>query len=82
MLISPAMRRELADVRSIRTATSSHSSSALGSVVSVPPNHQTFNSVEWGLVLKFWNLVVVEGGETAVWELPLRVEVHIAEEKG
>lgn len=42
--ISPAILRELADVRSIRTATNSHDSSSCSE--SFPPNHQTFNEVE------------------------------------
>mmetsp|Transcript_11409 Transcript_11409/g.24057 ORF Transcript_11409/g.24057 Transcript_11409/m.24057 type:complete len:102 (+) Transcript_11409:1642-1947(+) len=43
-VISPAMRRELAEVRSMRTATSSHSSPEVEvsvGEVGVPPNHQT-----------------------------------------
>ena len=44
-VISPAIRRELGDVRSMRTATSSHESSSPDtSLDSVPPNHQTFNA--------------------------------------
>jgi len=43
-MISPAMRRELGDVFSIRTATSSQeSSSSVPS--SAPPNHHTFSAV-------------------------------------
>lgn len=41
-MISPAIRRELGDVRSILTATSSHESPV--SVVSVPPNHHTLSA--------------------------------------
>lgn len=46
--ISPAIRRELGEVRSIRTATSSHESPSLFllSLCSVPPNHQTPKAVE------------------------------------
>jgi hypothetical protein len=45
--ISPAILRELGDVRSIRTATSSQESSLLLlSLCSVPPNHQTPNAVD------------------------------------
>ena len=53
-VISPVMRRELGDVRSIRTATSSHESAAgfvllslslSLSTLSLPPYHQTGNAV-------------------------------------
>ena len=45
-MMSPAIFRELADVRSIRTATSSQESSlSLTSFCSVPPNHHTFKDV-------------------------------------
>ena len=45
-MMSPAILRELADVRSIRTATSSQESSlSLTSFCSVPPNHHTFKDV-------------------------------------
>lgn len=59
-MMSPAIRRELADVRSIRTATSSQESE-VGEVteeVSVPPNHHTLRLVSvlllWCLLL--WNV--------------------------
>ena len=44
--ISPAMRLEFGDVRSMRTATSSQESSSdelFTSELSVPPNHQTLS---------------------------------------
>lgn len=44
-MISPAIRRELRDVLSIRTATNSQESPLCVSVASLPPNHQTFNAV-------------------------------------
>lgn len=57
-MISPAMRLELGDVRSIRTATSSHSSPDVDvSEVApgVPPNHHTmFRDVD-----DLWNCVLI-----------------------
>jgi hypothetical protein len=47
--ISPAIRRELADVLSIRTATSSHSSPEVDvsdDAPGVPPNHHTLREVD------------------------------------
>jgi hypothetical protein len=46
--ISPAMRRELGEVLSMRTATSSHSSPDVdvsADAPGVPPNHHTFREV-------------------------------------
>jgi len=45
----PAIRREFADVLSIRTATNSHSSPDVDvsdAASGVPPNHHTFNDVD------------------------------------
>jgi len=56
-MISPAMRLELGDVLSIRTATSSHSSPDVDvsePAPGVPPNHHTmFRDVDdsWSLLL-------------------------------
>ena len=48
--MSPLIRRELGEVRSIRTATSSHSSPlSVSDWEGVPPNHQTEREVEVGL---------------------------------
>lgn len=47
--ISPLIRRELGEVRSMRTATSSHSSPlSVSDWEGVPPNHQTEREVEVG----------------------------------
>lgn len=47
--ISPLIRRELGEVRSMRTATSSHSSPlSVSDWVGVPPNHQTEREVDVG----------------------------------
>jgi hypothetical protein len=45
-VISPKIRRELLDVRSIRTATNSHESASTTSVVSDPPYHQDMCSCD------------------------------------
>ena len=45
-MISPKIRRELALVRSMRTATSSQESASATSVSAVPPNQVTPKAVE------------------------------------
>mmetsp|Transcript_11932 Transcript_11932/g.25832 ORF Transcript_11932/g.25832 Transcript_11932/m.25832 type:complete len:166 (-) Transcript_11932:117-614(-) len=45
-VISPPMRRELADVRSMRTATSSQLSPSSISFASLPPNHHTIDRAD------------------------------------
>lgn len=45
--MSPLIRRELGEVRSMRTATSSHSSPlSVSDWEDVPPNHQTERAVD------------------------------------